>query len=233
MPPLKSYLISMLCFYFCRLNNQTHYTSYMRNSVLHRAFDTAIRTLGSTAAPIADGSESTTAPAISKPAGALIEGCVAVESYDTSTLFISGSHHIVRGNLALGTIKEANGKSAFDQQLPATYEVTLLATNITLTGNVAAGSERLGFLIPGDACSAVAGGNSQAGRYSNNSVHSSLAGVLLHPSGAVGGNGCTAFVNATLYLNWDFGFLTMKGIETDVLLQDLVVAGEGRKDGGF
>jgi hypothetical protein len=199
----------------------------MRNSVVHLAFDSAIRTLGSAAAAVTtDSSEIATATAPTKPAGALIEGNVVIESYDTSTIFIGGSHHIIRGNLALGTIKETSKKSSFDQQLPATFEVGSLAGNITVTGNVAAGSERLGFYIPGDACVAVTGGNSQAGRYSNNSVHSSLAGVLLHPSGAAGGGGCTALVNATIYLNWDFGFITMKGIETDVLLQDLVVAGE-------
>lgn len=37
----------------------------------------------------------------------------------------------------------AAGKSSFDVQLPATYEVLNSAVNISMVGNVAAGSHRL------------------------------------------------------------------------------------------
>lgn len=191
-----------MCFLAGRLSAQNH-TSYVRRSVTLDGYDAGLRTT------------------LASSRGAVAVGNVFVGSYDVSTVVLGGSHHVVTGNLALGTFKETSGKASMDTQLPATFEVDAAASNITLTGNAAAGSDRLGYLIPGDLC------NSSSGwRYSNNSAHSSLAGMVLLEGGS--GGPCTAVVNYTAALTWDFGLISMKGITTDVLLQDVVVAGGAR-----
>jgi hypothetical protein len=191
------------CFCLAGRLSAANHTSYMRRSVTLDGYDAGLRTT------------------LASPRGAVAVGNVFVGSYDVSTVVLGGSHHVVTGNLALGTFKEMSGKAGMDTQLPATYEVDPAASNITLTGNVAAGSDRLGYLIPGDLCSA--GATSAGWRYANNSAHSSLAGMVLLETGS--GGACTAVVNYTAALTWDFGLISMKGIMTDVLLQDVVVAG--------
>jgi hypothetical protein len=132
------------------------------------------------------------------------------------------------------------GKSHFDQQLPATFELLApAALNNTLRGNVAAGSHRIGFHVAGDACRAetpsaslaaapppqqqAAPGARQA--FEGNSAHSSLVSLVLADN--LAGAPCTALSGFASWMAWDFGVLTMGGAETHVLLQDLVVAGAG------
>jgi hypothetical protein len=117
------------------------------------------------------------------------------------------------------------GKSAFDTTLPATFEVASSVVNNKVAGNVAAGSDRIGFSIPGDACSALSTPSQLL--FVNNRAHSCLVGLVLRA--ATGGASCTALANFTAHLNWDFGVLTLKGIPTDVVLQHVVAAGEGRE----
>lgn len=97
------------------------------------------------------------------------------------------------------------------------FEIIENNINNTIRGNIAAGSERLGFWLAGDSC------DQSPALFSNNTAHSCLAGMLLIANSR--GAACTKVTNFTTYLNWDFGIITMKGIETHVTLQDVVVAG--------
>jgi hypothetical protein len=144
------------------------------------------------------------------------------ESYDVSTVRILSANTTLLANLALGTIKDMQGKSTFDQQLPATYELLTMANN-TVVGNVAAGSGRLGYWLVGMPCAGSAT-TLAAGPavFANNSAHSCLAGMVLQANNQ--GASCTELADFSTYLNWDFGLLTMKGITTDLKMRNIVAA---------
>jgi hypothetical protein len=74
---------------------------------------------------------------------------------------------------------------------------------------VAAGSERLGFLIAGPPCF------NAPRQWSDNFAHSSLVGVLLKAN-TLGAN-CTWLNRFTMNLNWDFGVVTMQVRRSPVL----------------
>ncbi len=98
-------------------------------------------------------------------------------------------------------------------QMPASFMISY-ADNV-VEDNVAAGSERLGFFLAGQACSGL-GASTASSSFKNNTVHSSVAGIWL-ASGIAGQNvGCTELANTTIYLSWDFGVITCTGIETHV-----------------
>jgi hypothetical protein len=113
------------------------------------------------------------------------------------------------------------GNSGFDNRLPASFKV--LTPRNVITGNVAAGSERLGWDLYGMACSAAGNGTSGSGDsrfvFENNVAHTSLVGMILRASDESMAEGCTAVNNFHEYQNWDFGILTVKGIPTNVLLR--------------
>jgi hypothetical protein len=81
---------------------------------------------------------------------------------------------------------------------------------------VAAGSERIGFHITGPPCT-----NGTA--WADNSAHSAVTGVWLRANTA--GSSCTLLgPRFSMYLNWDFGLVTTKGIPSDLVLDRPVVA---------
>ena len=86
---------------------------------------------------------------------------------------------------------------------------------------MAAGSERVGFLLAGPACSSSSGTAST--QFLNNTVHSSVVGVWLRSSSASLAAGCTLLRNLTAFMSWDFGVITTQGITTDVQLLDVNV----------
>ena len=94
----------------------------------------------------------------------------------------------------------------------------MLKSDNVVVGNSAAGSELLGFLLNGPPCT----GNASESLIANNTAHSSVVGVLLQANTL--SQGCTKLQGFTIYLNWDFGVVTMQGIPTNVSLQDVVVA---------
>jgi hypothetical protein len=51
---------------------------------------------------------------------------VLYESYDASTVRLLSANSTLLDNLALGASKEVQSKSSFDQQLPASFEVSRL-----------------------------------------------------------------------------------------------------------
>lgn len=93
-----------------------------------------------------------------------VQGSVFYKSYDRSTVIVNGTGNVIQDNLALGTIKVATNNQ-FDRAMPSTF--WLLSSNNTLTNNVAAGSERVGFMYHGQSCSVA-----NRGQFNNNVAHS-------------------------------------------------------------
>lgn len=148
--------------------------------------------------------------------GVVLEDNVILGSFDASTVYVKDGARraVVRRNLALGTQKVRAGKSGFDSALPATFEISAPGGH-EVVGNVAAGSDRLGFLAAGAPCDAAEGEES----FRDNVAHSSLAGLVLTRAGA-----CTLVRGFQAYRNWDFGIITMRGIDSDVVLDGVVLA---------
>ena len=61
------------------------------------------------------------------------------------------------------------------------------------------------------------------GSFQNNTAHSCLVGAWLRASVASSGVGCTALSNFTAHTNWDYGLLTLRGIDTDVRMYDVAL----------
>ena len=140
-------------------------------------------------------------------------------SYDKSTISIGNNGNTISNNLAVGMFKEMRSKSAQDQQLPASFFFT--DSQNFVTGNVAAGSDRLGFSLPGMPCTGTVA--LTRGSFLNNTVHSSVTGVWLKSSTQSVGAFCTELANLTSYLTWDFGIITHTGIQTSVRITDVNV----------
>ncbi|KIZ06824.1 hypothetical protein MNEG_1125 [Monoraphidium neglectum] len=175
--------------------------SYLSGVATFRGQDASLRLLAA--------SGSARPPPLESAASVLVEGSVFHESYDVSTVVIAGPNNVLLNNLAMGTSKDMAGKSSFDQQLPATFELLdAAALNNTLRGNVAAGSHRIGFRVAGDACPAATPSASLAaaaatpgapGRprraqvFEGNSAHSSLVSLVLADN--LEGAPCTSLKN--------------------------------------
>ena len=84
-----------------------------------------------------------------------------------------------------------SGISGQNLLMPGTFELAF-GDNL-VEGNVAAGSERVGFLLNGPACS-------DAALFRNNTVHSSIVGVWLKSSESSLSAGCTALYNLTAFM---------------------------------
>ncbi|KAJ9506879.1 hypothetical protein QJQ45_028160, partial [Haematococcus lacustris] len=169
--------------------------SALINSALSYSMDSAVELVGS---------------------GVKVAGNVMYQSYQRSTVLVSGSGHSVTDNLAACTIKDITNDSAFNDNMPVTFDIPSSANRIT--GNVAAGSDRAGWKYYGQPCS----GNPAS--FANNAVHSSTVGAWLRASPESAAAGCTAMVNFTAYLNWDFGIISTRGIDTDVRMTGVSVA---------
>lgn len=96
----------------------------------------------------------------------------------------------------------------------------MTVNGVLLRRNAAAGSERLGFYLPGEPCSALPQNNTSASASSssvaapqlplvaNNSAHASLVGLMLEANRL--GEGCSGAAGFMLWRNWDFGVFTVK-----------------------
>ncbi|KAG1658047.1 hypothetical protein FOA52_004206 [Chlamydomonas sp. UWO 241] len=173
-----------------------------------------------TAAPTAAASSGQVPPSM-----LAVSGCVLYESFDAPAVEVrTGAHASIMGNLALGTIIDLEGAAmnARTRVSPrATFELHDGAV-VVASGNVAAGSEGVGWLLHGPACDS---GSDAAGSvsFSNNSAHSNVVGVWLKSSAASRAAGCTALANATVWMSWDFGVVTTGGIDTHVLMEHVNV----------
>ncbi|KAG2432951.1 hypothetical protein HXX76_008679 [Chlamydomonas incerta] len=177
--------------------------SFIADSVLYKSQEAAV---------FIDGDNSTSPISVS--------GNVMYGSYDKDMVEVATSGNVIRGNLGLGLVKIMDGVSGFDTRLPAVFNLHSARNNVT--GNVVAGSERLGYRLAGPPCSAVNATGWGAGTpyvFLNNSAHSTLVGMILEASNESLAEGCTALANFTSYMAWDFDLLTLKGIETHVLLR--------------
>ncbi|KAG2496270.1 hypothetical protein HYH03_005503 [Edaphochlamys debaryana] len=142
---------------------------------------------------------------------------VMYEAYDISSIDVDTSGNVIRGNLALGTIKDMTGKSGFDLSMPCTFDIK--SASNWVEDNVAAGSERFGFAYYGLPCAS----GFATGSFRNNTAHTGLDGMWLRASNESIPTGCTALRNFTTWMNWDFGIISMRGIPTDVLFEDVNV----------
>ncbi len=105
-------------------------------------------------------------------------------------------------------LQTMGGVSGFDNRLPAVFKVMTPRNNIT--GNVAAGSERLGWLLMGPPCSWVNAGRDAPYMFLNNAAHASLAGMRLLASNESMAEGCTGLANFTSSMSWDFDLITVR-----------------------
>ncbi|PNH07881.1 Fibrocystin-L [Tetrabaena socialis] len=177
--------------------------SFLRESVIYRSVEGALALRGSSS---------------SSPVN--ITSNVMYYSYDQDTVAVETQRNYIIDNLVLGTVKNMVGNSDFDPRLPASFLIEDPFNFIE--GNVAGGSERLGFYYPGLPCSALSANRSTArGSFLNNTAHSNLAGMRLLSSPPSEAEGCTGVANFTSYMAWDFDIITVHGIETDVLLRNI------------
>jgi hypothetical protein len=132
-------------------------------------------------------------------------------SYDTHTVQADSTGNAITRNVALGTVKAPSGNQ-FDLRLPSTFGI--FTHGNTLTDNIAAGSDRLGFNVVGEACGIA------APRISRNHAQSVTVGMI--PRAAEGGaaTSCTQIHGFTTAFAWDFGLITMTGLPTDLDLID-------------
>ena len=142
-----------------------------------------------------------------------VTGNFVYESLDASSIIIKTSGNAITKNLIIGTMKISEGKSKFDMDLPASIED--LSGSNTIEGNVAAGSDRLGFHIKVGACDA------DSDIIQNNVAHSSLVGLMMRN----GTRTCSQISKFVSHHNWDFGILaSVQGIPTDVVIRDSIIA---------
>jgi hypothetical protein len=147
---------------------------------------------------------------ISAPATAInISGNAFFGSFDTHTVLVNTPGNSILNNAALGTFKVPVSK--FDDRLAATYGI--FAGGNIVRGNLAAGSDRLGFDIVGDACDSPSPG------ISDNHAQSCTIGMIPRATD-VPGKTCTLVSGFTASFSWDFGLLTLSGIPTDLELRD-------------
>lgn len=75
--------------------------------------------------------------------------------------------------------------------------------------NVASGADRVGFYLTADSCPE----DTANATIANNVAHACLVGMVLTPSGAP----CSSAHGLVAYHVWDYGLLTLKGINTPKL----------------
>ncbi|PNH08720.1 Fibrocystin-L, partial [Tetrabaena socialis] len=176
-------------------------------------------------------------------AGVGVYGSVMYGSYGASNVQLLSGGNTLYGNLALGTVRAAAPAAA--RWGPANF--LLAAADNVADANVAAGSDRFGFVVHGQPCAeppppgttSTAGPTATStattdstavpfrwsrGSFSGNVAHGCLAGLWLRSSAASRAAGrCTQLAGFTAHTNWDFGVITMRGIDTDVRMYDLSV----------
>ncbi|GLI70486.1 hypothetical protein VaNZ11_015368 [Volvox africanus] len=180
-------------------------------------------------------------------------------SYGSSNVHLLTSGNTLTYNLALGAVaigtaanktvtsqtgSTGNGTAAVNGSSrstttadPRLANYLIQKPNNWVQGNVAAGSDRFGFVLYGQPCSDVDESAHGAtpppspssatplthGSVLDNVAHSCLAGMWLRSSAASRAANCTALSSFIAHTNWDFGIITMRGIDTDVRLYDVKV----------
>ncbi|GIL42086.1 hypothetical protein Vafri_130 [Volvox africanus] len=186
-----------------------------------------------------------------------LHGNVFFASYGSSNVHLLTSGNTLTYNLALGAVDSGtsanktvtsrtgstvNGTAAVNGSSRSTTTAYPGLANYLIRnpknwvqGNVAAGSDRFGFILYGQPCSDVdesAYGTTPPpspssattlthGSVLDNVAHSCLAGMWLRSSAASRAANCTALSSFIGHTNWDFGIITMRGIDTDVRLYDI------------
>ena len=180
--------------------------------------------------------------------GVEISGNVVWESMDYHAVRIGGTRNYLLNNLAHGTARYNANKNNFDFLYQANFLIQ--AGGNVVQGNVAAGSDRLGFDMVGDPCryEQYYGATNASLLYNgqpliyNNTAHSALIGLMLRstdqlvgqvdmtlPTWAVNGGvqarTCTQVKGFSAWRNWDFGILaSVRGLSTDALFTNVAFA---------
>jgi len=108
-------------------------------------------------------------------------------------------HHAI---LMLPCVQVLTGENSFDTDILAGFAV--LQSGNTVQGNIAAGSDCVGFKVAGDDCTL---GRARA-QFASNAAHTCLVGLVLDANTA--GSRCTQAAGFSAYLTWDFGLVTLK-----------------------
>jgi len=142
--------------------------------------------------------------------------------WDESTVLITAGAGFValERNLGLGTRKldGDDGKSGFDTDNPATFDARIFGFH-RVRGNVAAGSERVGFYMAGAFCQPNSAKVAHPDHFSDNQARASLVGWIPTRSMDTCTSG-TRFVAARCH---DYGILTMRGLPSDLELNEVAV----------
>ena len=162
----------------------SNYSTYVQNSSFHDGYNTAIGVFGTR--------------------GLLLDNNVIHSTVGTS-VWVTGSHHIVNRNLAslaifLGTYKDRN--EPLNSLWTANFEVTE-AVNLILTGNVASGGARAGFHTNGEECTTASDGTQIA----DNVAHSTLHGIHLGYRDGYA-SGCSKLSRFTLFSCYHYGIFS-------------------------
>ena len=169
--------------------------SYIRGSSVHDGYNTGIGVFGS------DGFQLT---------HNVIHNTVG------SSVRADGSHLVITDNLAswsqfLATYRDEPDAEPANFLWPANFDLSSTRSNLTLRRNVAAGGNKAGFYVNGDACT-VEGEQLQV---ADNTAHSTLHGIHLgysdgHPSG------CTHIARFTAHSCHHYGIFSFSPAELRV-----------------
>uniref|UniRef100_H2YQB4 Polycystic kidney and hepatic disease 1 (autosomal recessive)-like 1 n=1 Tax=Ciona savignyi TaxID=51511 RepID=H2YQB4_CIOSA len=131
---------------------------------------------------------------------------------------VTGSKHRLERNLVTTTLFRGAYGNRFElenyRDWHAAFELAE-ATDLVLVNNTAAGSERIGFHVDGEACDA---GLENA--WSGNVAHGCLHGV--HVSRDDGIAPCSMLRNFVVYKSWDYGIYHQTS--TSVVVRDTIIA---------
>ncbi|GIL74261.1 hypothetical protein Vretifemale_4328 [Volvox reticuliferus] len=169
-----------------------------------------------------------------------LSGNVFFGSYGSPNVHLLTSGNTLTYNLALGAVAISPTANNIAKATSRTTADVGLANYLIrnpknwVLGNVAAGSDRFGFILYGQPCTDIDESAQGAappppssaaplthGSVLDNVAHSCLAGMWLRSSAASRAANCTALSSFTGHTNWDFGIITMRGIDTNVRLFDV------------
>lgn len=148
--------------------------------------------------------------------GARLVNAATVLSLDWANVEVAGSRggNRVERVLAGGLQKFSAGKSKFDKDLPALFQLTELVDGDAVKDTVAAVSDRLGYRYAGaNVCDPHV---HDGGAFENAVAHAVLVGMMLE---ARSGAQCSRVAHLAVHHAWDFGLIGM-GITANAVISD-------------
>nr|XP_026695327.1 fibrocystin-L-like [Ciona intestinalis] len=171
--------------------------SYVQNSAFHDSYSTAIGIFGAS--------------------GINITGNVVHRAIHDG-IRVTGSNHRVIGNLVTVTLFRGAYGDRFEKDNYLDWQAAFQlseATDVVVVNNTAAGSERIGFHVDGEACDA---GDENA--WMGNVAHGCLHGIQIFiPDGIFP---CSMLRNFVVYKSWDYAIYHQT--QTSVIIKDTIIA---------